>query len=185
MSARTSTPARGDRDSSIAALATAYAQGRDPDDLHRLRLAVRRAPNYNADLDPVRVTAPLLEGGDFAEAVRVVRALMPGAFLSPSAHSALAKAYDGLGDATRARREARTARLALEAITSSGDGSQERPWPVLRVSDEYDVLREQGRASRTQRLVTFHGRRLDHHECSDGSEAWFDVDLLDPGASGS
>lgn len=177
------TPVRDDRDRSIADLATAYAESRDPDDLHRLHLAVRSAPSYDPDIDPVRLTAPLLARGNDAEVVSAVRALMPGAFLSPSAHTALARAYSGLGDTTRAQRETRIARLAMEAITASGDGSLERPWTVLRVSDEYDVLREQGRTSRTQRLVTHQGRRLDHHECTDGSEAWFDIDLLARGAA--
>ena len=57
--------------------------------------------------------------------------------------------------------------------------SRDRPWHVLRVSDQYDVLRAQGRASRTQRKVVHGGRSLDHHVCDDGSEAWFGIDLLD------
>ncbi len=104
---------------------------------------------------------------------------MPGAFFSPMAHAVLASAYDGQGDAARARRERRMAQLAMSAILSSGDGSRERPWAVLRVSDEYDVLRAQERTSRSQRTVTRAGRELDHHVCDDGTEAWFDIDLLE------
>lgn len=81
-------------------------------------------------------------------------------------------------DEERAARERRTSRLALDSILSSGDGSAERPWSVLRISDEYDVLAAQDRRSTDQELVVDGDRRLDHHRCADGSEAWFDVTLL-------
>lgn len=46
------------------------------------------------------------------------------------------------------------------------------------MSDEYDVLRSQGRRSVEQRFVTRGRVDLDHHRCDDDSEAWFDVSLL-------
>ena len=132
--------------------------------------------NDGTDLE--RRATPLLEQGAYADVVTLVRGLMPGAFLSPSAHTILAAAYDGLGDRDRARREQLVAEEALAGLLRSGDGTAERPWRVRRVSDEYDVLRAQGRRSIEQRLVTRDGTPLDHHRCADGSEAWFDVSLL-------
>jgi hypothetical protein len=58
---------------------------------------------------------------------------------------------------------------------ASGDGTRARPWTVLRVSDEYDVLRSLGRRPASQELVGQAGRELDRIECVDGSEAWFDA----------
>lgn len=162
----------------LAELATAYARTRDPDALHRLRAAVRRSPTYRADLDVPTDAAPLLKCGAYADLAELVRALMPGAFFSPSAHAVLAAAYEGLGDRVRAERERRTSRLALSSVLATGDGSADRPWSVLRISDEYDVLRAQGRTSREQWLVTRQGQDLDHHLCDDGSEAWFDIELI-------
>ena len=49
---------------------------------------------------------------------------------------------------------------------------------MLRISDEYDVLRADRRTSREQTLVAVDGRSLDRHVCDDGSEAWFDVSRL-------
>ena len=148
------------------------------DELTRVREQVRRARNWTPDLDVERDVHPLLARGAHAEVVDLVHGLMPGAFLSPSAHTILAAAHEALGEHDLARREQRLARQALAAILDSGDGSVDRPWQVLRVSDEYDVLRSQGRRSVEQRLVTRDGVDLDHHRCEDGSEAWFDVSLL-------
>ena len=162
----------------ISDLAADYARSRDPESLGRLQDAVRQAPGYTPDLEIERVAVPLLERGAYAEVLTLVEGSMPGAFFSPTAHGLLAAAHDGLGDVDRARRETGIARLALGSILDSGDGSAERPWRVLRVSDEYDVLRSQGRVSTLQRFVTRGDRDLDHHRCTDGSEAWFDVELL-------
>lgn len=147
-------------------------------ELTRLQERVRSARNYTPNLDVERDVQPLLARGAHAEIVALVSGLMPGAYFSPSAHTILAAAHEALGEDELARREQRIARTALAAILDSGDGTAERPWRVLRVSDEYDVLRSQGRRSADQRFVTRDGTDLDHHRCEDGSEAWFDVSLL-------
>lgn len=162
----------------VADLAAAYAETRAVADLMRLHDAVRRSPGFDPGLDVVRAVSPALARGAHEEAVALVESLMPGAFFSPSAHAALAAARAGLGDDVRAQVERRWQVLALESIRSTGDGSREHPWRVLRISDEYDVLRADRRASREQALVTIEGRSFDRHVCDDGSEAWFDVSRL-------
>ncbi|MCW2792099.1 MAG: hypothetical protein JWO76_1197 [Nocardioides sp.] len=163
---------------SVADLARAYAEARDAETLRQLRSAVRRSGTYRVDLDVLAAAAPLLDRGAHAEVVALVRDLMPGAFFSPSAHAVLGAAYEAMGDDVRAHRERRTSRLALASILGTGDGSADRPWSVLRISDEYDVLRAQDRTSREQLLVTRNGRELDQHRCDDGTDAWFDIALL-------
>ncbi|WP_195849499.1 DUF4919 domain-containing protein [Nocardioides marmotae] len=162
----------------VAGLAAAYARSRTAADLDRLRDAVRRSPGFDPGLDVTTVVRPLLAAGRHAEVVAAVRDLMPGAFLSPSAHLALATAHDGLGDAERAGIERGRAWLALASIASTGDGAPEHPVSVLRVSDEYDVLRSRGLRPAGQRTVTRGGRDLDVLHCSDGSDLWFDVTAL-------
>ena len=66
----------------------------------------------------------------------------------------------------------------VAGILATGDGTRARPWTVLRVSDEYDVLRSLGRRPVSQELVGGAGRELDRIECTDGSEAWFDASGL-------
>ena len=165
-------------DAAIADLALVYAGTRSVADLLRLREAVRRSPGFDTGLDVVGAVSPALARGDHAEAVAIVEGLMPGAFFSPSAHAALGAAHAALGDEARARAERRTQVLALESIRSTGDGTRDRPWSVLRISDEYDVLRADRRTSREQTLVTVDGRSLDRHVCHDGSQAWFEVGRL-------
>ena len=160
----------------LAERATTYARTRSPEDLALLRDLVRSSPGFDPGLDVTGLVAPLLERGDHVACREAVRARMPGAFLSPSAHAALAACHDAAGDDAAAWRERRTARLALESVLSTGDGTRDRPWSVLRVNDEYDVLRHLRRRSRGQRLVSAgEGRSFDVHRCDDGTEAWFDV----------
>ena len=162
----------------LADLALTYAGTRALADLTSLRDAVRRAPGFDPALDVVSAVSPALARGDHAEAARIVADLMPGAFFSPSAHAALAAAHAGLGDAARAQAERRTQVLALESLRSTGDGTRERPWSVLRISDQYDVLRADRRSSREQSLVIADGATLDRHVCHDGGEVWFEVGRL-------
>lgn len=165
-------------DPAIADLARVYAGTRSVADLMRLRDAVRSSPGFDAGLDVVGAVAPALARGAHEEAVAIVEGLMPGAFFSPSAHAALGAARAALGDHARARAERRTQVLALESIRSTGDGTREHPWSVLRVSDQYDVLRADRRTSREQTLTTSGGRSLDRHVCDDGSDVWFEVSRL-------
>lgn len=165
-------------DVALADLAVVWSRTRAAADLVSLRDAVRAADGFDPGTDPVGVAGPALARGDHRQAVAAIRALMPGAFFSPAAHAALAAAYAGLGDDTRARAERSLQALALESIHSTGDGTRSRPWSVLRVSDEYDVLRAAGRTSRQQTLHQTDGRSLDRHVCDDGSELWFDVGRL-------
>ena len=167
-----------DEPATIADLAAAWVASRDAADLATLRDAVRRSPGFDPGLDVVGAVSPALAEGAHEEALATVEGLMPGAFLSPSAHAALAAARAGLGDDARAQAERRWQVLALESIRSTGDGSREHPWSVLRISDEYDVLRADRRTSREQTLVTVAGRSFDRHVCHDGSEAWFEVGRL-------
>lgn len=162
----------------LSELAMVWSRTRSEVDLASLREAVRGAPGFDASLDVVAAAGPALARGAHEEAAAIVQALMPGAFFSPSAHAALAAAHAGLGDDARARAERSLQALALESIRSTGDGTRERPWTVLRVSDQYDVLRAGRRTSRRQTLVVVDGSSLDRHECADGSEAWFDASRL-------
>lgn len=163
---------------SLSELAMVWSRTRAPGDLAALRDVVRASDGFDPGLDVLAAVGPALARGAHEEAAGALQDLMPGAFLSPSAHAALAAAHAGLGDDARARAERALQVLALDSIRSTGDGTRAHPWTVLRLSDEYDVLRAARRTSRRQTLVTVDGTSLDRHECDDGSEAWFDVTRL-------
>lgn len=151
-----------------------------PAALDEVRRVVRASPTFDPGLTVGEVVAPLLVRGAYAEAVAAVQGRMPGALLSPSAHSALAAALDGAGRPHEAARERRLATAAIAGLLATGDGTRERPWSVLRVSDEYDVLRALRRRSREQSVLEDGARLLDRHACEDGREVYFDVTSLFP-----
>ncbi|HRC17696.1 MAG TPA: DUF4919 domain-containing protein [Phycicoccus elongatus] len=156
-----------------------YLADPDPRTLRKLREHVRAAPSFDRyaviPTPSQRITAD--------EALQVVTDIvdrMPGWFLSPRAHAGLAAAYAELGDNERAEQESVLTRLAVSSVLSSGAGTAEQPWIVLRVADEYDVLAALGCSSTRQELVTLEGRTLDRHSCDDGQERWFDVSPDEP-----
>ena len=140
-----------------------------------LQAEVMAAANYDPLVLFESVVSPLMDSGKYQGAVDAVWRMLPGVFLSPTAHAMLAHVYDQWGDEKASRRETKFARLAMDTLTSSGAGTQEAPYRVLRVSDEYDVLRYVQRTSVAQRVVVIDGQGYDVHQCSDGSEVWFEL----------
>ena len=145
------------------------------DSLEALRRAVRAAPGFDPDLGILTHARALLRDGEDAEAVTVLEASMPGSLFSPAAHAMLATALRRTGRDDAAARHARLSRAALDSILSTGDGSRERPWSVLRISDEYDVVDSLGNRPLSQALLRDGLRRLDRIECQDGRVVHFDV----------
>ena len=161
-------------DARLEAQLDAWLADPSPSTVEPLHRAVRAAgaPDDQHRRDEA---AERLRAGDHAGALRVLEALLPAALLSPSVHARQAVALRHLGREGEAARQTRIARASLAAIRSSGDGTAERPWSVLRVADEYDVLRDLGRRPVGQSLVGRDGRPLDRLVTDDGGELWFAV----------
>ena len=157
-------------------LVTRYLTEQTPANLTALRHAVRSSGSFDPDVD-LRGVIPLLEAGRHREALDAVHAKMPGAALNPLAHRLLAAAHEALGDDDAARREATLHTLSVSSVLATGDGTQERPWSVLRVADEYDILRTRKVRIGSQSTRREEGRVLDRHESPDGQVTWF---VLDP-----
>ncbi|NYI78725.1 DUF4919 domain-containing protein [Nocardioides panzhihuensis] len=160
-----------------ADLVTAYLDDPGAETLAPLRRAVRNSANFTVDLDLGGVDKLLAEGA-YTEATTALRALMPGAIFSPSAHLRLATALERSGEERSAARERQVASAALRSIRSTGDGSEEHPWTVLRINDEYDLLRALKKVPGQQELLETDGRRIDRHTCADGTLVHFDATTL-------
>ncbi|RRD45609.1 DUF4919 domain-containing protein [Tessaracoccus sp. OH4464_COT-324] len=130
------------------------------------RSALAAAPD---DLAIAEADALIRTGRFLAAYDRILRA-MPRWILSPSAHNYLALCHQGLGDEARAASERALSGLALETILRSGEGTEGRPWRVLRVADEYDIAAQQGKRVVTQAMVS---PGLDRLEADDGTVLWF------------
>lgn len=160
-----------------AALLNAYLDAPSTEGLATLRRAVRSSPGFTGALFFDDVDRLLAEGA-YGQALTHLRGLLPGALLSPSYHSRLARAFEATGKPRDADREKRYARAAVSSIRSTGDGSLERPWSVLRLNDEYDMLRAMGKKPERQSMLRRGGRDIDRHETTDGSVYHFDATQL-------
>lgn len=168
---RVPTPGTGEAD--VAALVEAFLADPGPTSYGVLSEAVRVLPGFLVEVLPDDL-ARTLETSSPEDAVHELSALMPGALLSPSAHGALALALDRAGRPDEARRHRSLRHACLAAVLASGSGTRDEPWRVLRVSDEYDVLRHLGRRPRGQQLVETGATLLDRVE-HDRGEVWFEV----------
>lgn len=160
----------------LGELVTAYLERPDSQGLARLRSTVVSSTTFDPDLSLTADVGPLLAAGEHDRVVELVTAKMPGAALSPVAHRFLAIALRELGHAEAAGREQAMAELSVSSVLSTGDGTRESPWSVLRVSDQYDVMGASGMRPVGQTSLEIDGRLLDRLESADGREVWFVLD---------
>jgi len=140
--------------------------------VHKLLVASDKYDPYSSDLGDAERAAKN-ERPDEAQAK--LRQAGINVLLSPRAHTLAARLALAAGDRQTAERELAAARSCIAGILASGDGSAEKPYPVSRVEDEYDVLRSLGKHSSKQALKTDKGKSYDVLFCRDGSEIYFDV----------
>ena len=157
-------------------LVTDYLENQDLEHLARLRRAVVGSDSFDPDLELMGAVGPLMEEGRHQEVVDAVTAKMPGAALNPTAHLAMSAALEALGEERAAQRESIMARVAVSSVLATGDGTQASPWSVLRVADEYDIMRAKGITPSGQSAQSRDGRLVDRHETADGGEVWFVID---------
>lgn len=153
----------------------AHLDERSAGSLERLQEAIRREPTFNSQTPWHARANDLLTQGRHDDVIRLINQQMPGAFLCPDAHRMLSHAYEQIRDRERSRYEAYHADAAIDVILGSGDGTRERPWQVQRVVDEYAVLRHARIEPAGQRLIQSERREFDVHDCTDGTERWFEL----------
>lgn len=155
--------------------AAAYITAPGSAALHSLRTAVQADPTYSASGNHVAEATALLEAGDLDEAEACLSFFRKGGFFNPSTHRLLARVMRAKGREDIAQLEEQLEFFAIKSLLDSGDGTRTRPYVVLRVADEYDVLDLLGRSLERQAVVTEGGRLFDLIECTDGSEVWFEL----------
>ena len=69
-------------------------------------------------------------------------------------------------------------RLILKSILATGKGTKKKPYAVMRVEDERDVLSVLKKQAGPQFLMKDNSRVFDLLQCSDGSEVYFDITLM-------
>lgn len=137
--------------------------------------SVVSSTQYNPYSDEIRDVHALVEEQRYEDARSRLSEAMPNLLLSPRAHLLLAMIADKTGDKQGAQAEGLIASLCAKGILATGNGSKEKPYVVVRTSDEHDVVQFLGKRFSGQALVEEGPRCFDVIQCDDGSELWFDI----------
>jgi len=159
----------------------AFVKNPTPDTFHAVRNAVlqdEKYDGYSNDLDQMRAA---FGEKRYADVRAAFGESQPNLLLSPEAHFLLSLAARELGDTEGSEFEKYVSFRCIDGILATGNGTQEKPYLVLRTSDEYDVLGVMGKQFQGQALVhNDDGKSFDKMSLADGTEVWFNItDLFD------
>jgi len=157
-------------------LFVAFLQNPTLESFQAIRNLVVNQPNYDGYSQDLRDMEDAFQQKRFADVKNVFAQAQPNLLLSPGAHLLLSLAMREEGNTQASELERFICFRCIEGIQSTGDGTQERPYLVLRTSDEYDILSVLGKQFARQALVNGEsGKSFDQMTCADGSELWFEI----------
>ena len=129
---------------------------------------------YSDDLDEI---VELLDNDDFE---KVEAWFSVNILLSARAHFYKNYALTQLGKEREAQAELIIGQKILEGISLTGDGTQENPYVVTRISDEQDLLEYLDEEFESQSLVTNNGRFYDLNTTEWGDEIYIAITVPYP-----
>ena len=148
------------------------------ENFHAVRQKVAESDRYAPYSNELDVLAANLNEEDPQCAIEYFWRTFPSLLLSPSAHWMLSKAYNSMGKEGEAAFEKALAHQLIKSILATGKGTKKKPYAVMRVEDERDVLAALRKQPGPQFLMMDKNRVLDLLQCSDGSEVYFDITLM-------
>ncbi|MCU0613453.1 MAG: hypothetical protein MUD09_00055 [Desulfobacterales bacterium] len=149
-----------------------------PEGFKSLRQQVAASDRYAPYSNEPDMLMAALCAGEPQAAIDLFWRSFPNLLLSPLAHFILSQAYLGLKREDEAEGEKAMGRLIMKSILATGKGTKKRPYAVMRIEDEKDVLGALKKQASAQFLVRDKSRIFDLMECSDGSEVYFDITLM-------
>jgi len=152
-----------------------FAENPDRKSFLAVRQEVLAAKEYQPDSEELDRADELIDEGKWAEARVCLQEALPNLLLSPQAHLLMAAIAEELGDSGEEQLEDFLASTCAEGILSTGDGTKDKPYLVLRATDEYDLIEYLEKEPIDEEEVEDGERSLDRVKCNDGSELWFDV----------
>jgi hypothetical protein len=152
-----------------------FLENPTPEKFLTLRQQLLSHPQYDPDSDDLADLTEMLEGNELGEAQARIKKMMPNWLLNARTHFLIGALAEMLGNLEEAHTERAIARLTIDSLLSTGDGTRNKPYLVMRVADEYDILEFLDKEPAQQSLVEVAGRKLDCIRCQDDSEIWFDV----------
>jgi hypothetical protein len=140
-----------------------------------IRNLVVKAANYDGYSEDLRKMEDAYQQKRFADVKTAFAEAQPNLLLSPAAHLLLSMTLREEGNEKASEMERFICFRCVDGIKLTGDGTQEKPFLVLRTSDEYDMLSTLDKQFASQHLIHADGRSFDKISCADGSEFWFDI----------
>jgi hypothetical protein len=168
-----STPSRCVRENFLEYLKKPSTEG-----FQGLRQQVAASDRYAPYSNELDMLMAALCAGEPQAAIDLFWRSFPNLLLSPLAHFIQSQAYLDLKREDEAEGEKAMGRLILKSILATGKGTKKRPYVVMRVEDERDVLSVLKKQAGAQFLMTDKSRVFDLLQCSDGSEVYFDITLM-------
>lgn len=161
--------------------------GKTDVDYQRGRLAVALTPGYNpyaveAKQQERRLTDHLFEHDDPAAALAVADSLFADDYLNLVAHHRAGLAHERLGDADQAAFHAAVFQGLLDSILRTATGTEDDPFVVNRVTEEYVVIGVLGLEMLGQTLVGCAETRCDAMDLRDPRDngevtLYFDISI--------
>lgn len=113
--------------------------------------------------------------GNINEAINIYKSNYINLILSPSVHFCLSEIYELKDNEQMKNAEEYAGNILIQNLLNSAEGTKERPYRVLHVSDEYDILEHLNKEIASQDLIFENGRYYDCLKTKDNEIFWFDV----------
>jgi hypothetical protein len=155
-----------------------FLKGPSTEGFQRLRQQVAASDRYAPYSNELDILVAALGAGHPQSAIDLFWRSFPNLLLSPLAHLMMSQAYLDPKKENEAEGEKTMGRLILKSILATGKGTKKRPYAVMRVEDERDVLSVLKKQAGTQLLMKDKSRVFDLLQCSDGSEVYFDITMM-------
>jgi hypothetical protein len=130
-------------------------------------------PEYDPYSEDLENMQDLLNKGKFEEVILYKNVNI---LLSPRAHIYKYFAYKELGDEKGRNIEMTIAQFIFECLVKTGEGTQDAPYMITRISDERDIVRQHlNKKDVSQNLIRDGDKIMDVLTMDDGTQLYFDI----------
>ncbi len=139
----------------------------------KCRELVINDPEYDPYSEDLENMQDLLNKGKFEEVILYKNVNI---LLSPRAHIYKYFAYKELGDEKGRNIEMTIAQFIFECLVKTGEGTQDAPYMITRISDERDIVRQHlNKKDVSQNLIRDGDKIMDVLTMDDGIQLYFDI----------
>ncbi|WP_372367006.1 hypothetical protein [Candidatus Uabimicrobium sp. HlEnr_7] len=153
------------------------SSGFDFESFVKLRTLILKDADYNFYKD---TTTQLVEWLDLEEYQKIVDQCKNAGvneILCPGFHKYIGIALKRQGNLEGFKAETAIYSYCIKMILQCGEGTLQKPYQVLRISDEYEVMKILQKQMAKQSLISQNDKHYDMIECTDGSILYFDVSV--------